>query len=189
MLAVVALIVPVPSPSLAPTPDGGLKGSFDFKRVEITNSVLTWKWTDYNVSPAKSYTKTWRAGSGENKDECDKSYGSDSGGWLPAATYKLKGMFDNKNDLIKARAIYFEDKVCSNGVTWRTGLFIHTEETAAQGQSCDQYCWNGVNDYKSKGCIKVSYADMPSVHSHYHTKGGDGRHEYYDLPAMLVVHS
>ena len=54
---------------------------------------------------------------------------------------------------IKGRVFYLSNKPCWNG-TWRSELFIHSEETAAQGQYCptaydDPFCWEGDYDYHS----------------------------------------
>jgi hypothetical protein len=54
------------------------------------------------------------------------------------------------------------DKPCWDG-TPRGDLFIHSEETADNGQTCgypynEWYCWDGPTDYYSYGCIKLSRA-------------------------------
>jgi hypothetical protein len=101
----------------------------------------------------------YRAGSGNgSQDEC-----AVNAGWLPEGWYNngSEGYQTHKNGAdIDGRAWHLQNKQCYNG-TWRTGLFIHTEETVENGQSCgsgDQpHCWESANDYKSLGCIKISH--------------------------------
>jgi hypothetical protein len=107
---------------------------------------------------------TWAnstAGSGlPNQGECVSNAGRIPNGWYNSGN---DHHVHNKNNLIKGRVWGLQDKVCSNGVTLRTELFIHTEETSTNGQSCptaadDPYCWEtAADDYKSIGCVKNSY--------------------------------
>ena len=128
---------------------------------------------DYNACwPSASY----RAGSGNGgKDGCQ--YGN----WIPNGNYSVRFHQDHYDWTIKGRVWYLSDHFCSsNGVT-RTELFIHSEETRDQGQTCwspyyEPYCWDGDSDYYSYGCIKVArrpvrsdgYSDLGRVHQWYH---------------------
>jgi len=115
---------------------------FEFTRQSNISSPLTMAW---QYGPGYYGTQTWRAGSGVSTDACWVGHG-----WLPTGYYDLRGHWDNYNGTIRGRVFYLQDKTCWNG-TWRTQLFIHSEETAAQGQYCptagdDPYCWDGPSD-------------------------------------------
>jgi hypothetical protein len=185
-LAVVATLaaaaLTLPSPSLAyPT-------WFEFARHSNTFSTLTMVW---HIGAGWYGTQSWRAGSGVSTDACWVGHG-----WLPTGYYDLKGHWDNYNAAIAGRVFYLQDKQCWNG-TWRTQLFVHSEETAAQGQYCptagdDPYCWEGDNDYYSNGCIKLARGGNPSdlrlMHDGWHAKSGDGRHGNFTIGSWLYVH-
>ena len=162
-------------------------GWWTFKRQTNMDSTLAWKWT-YPPSPAQ-HAHSWRAGSGTSTDECRRAEG-----WLPAGWYALWGHWNHYGqDKIKGRVWWLQDKYCSDGVTKRVELFIHSEETADNGQSCsstydDPFCWERAGDYYSLGCIKLArpspVADFPnalgSAHNYYHSYGGSPDHG--DLP-------
>jgi hypothetical protein len=113
---------------------------------------------NYNCSVSTCSSQIWRAGSGSGKTACEKN------NWIPLGSYDVPFHDDNYNaSLIKGRVWRLSDYQCSNGVR-RTELFIHSEETSNNGQSCptsddDPFCWEGANDYYSNGCIKI--ARMP----------------------------
>ena len=166
-------------------------GWFSFHRITNTGSELVWKWTS---DTGRLYTSpTWRAGSGTS------TVCSEIGrGWLPVGWYDTWGHWNHYDGRIKGRVIYLQNKRCADG-TPRTELFIHTEETAGNGQYCpyssdDPYCWEGWFDYKSAGCIKVSYPrggwpdDIGSVHWYWHNRGGSSSHGSYTLDNRLYVH-
>lgn len=138
---------------------------FEFVKNTNINSTLYWRWMDdYGRC---LHSDSWRAGSGVTTDPCQTNQG-----WLPNGWYDLDstGHVDGYGGMaIKGRVWSLQDKNCSDG-TPRTELFIHTEETQSNGQSCssdpdDPWCWDktaacstcgaGTNDYKSEGCIKV----------------------------------
>lgn len=163
-------------------------GNFDFKRVTNANSTLKWMW----ACGTGVCSTSWRAGSGTTTNECERDRG-----WLPAGWYNRHAVYHNYDSTIKGRAFWVEDKRCYNGM-WRTELFIHTEETASQGQSCptsgdDPYCWEGdsvtPSDYTSQGCIKLSPTHIGQAHNHLHdtTKGGSSSHSA--LTMWLNVHN
>ena len=161
---------------------------FEFTRQALNASTLTLVW---EYGPDHYGTQSFRAGSGTSTDACWVGHGH-----LPTGYYDLEGHWDNYDGTIKGRVFYLQDKQCWNG-TWRTQLFIHSEETAAQGQYCptagdDPYCWEGDSDYYSNGCIKVSRAGNPSdlrlVHDGWHAKSGDSRHGSFIVPNFLYVH-
>lgn len=173
---------------------------YEFVKNTITDSTL--KWNDTNTNEVVSLTKSWRAGSGANQDPCDKSTEqSPAGGWLPNGNYDLYQMYNTKDCCeIRGRAWQFQDKACSDG-TLRTELFIHSEETASNGQDCtaaadDPHCWENDDDYKSVGCIKVRYSEpganwgMSELHTHYHNNdGGYSQHGAYTIPNFIWVHT
>jgi hypothetical protein len=98
----------------------------------------------------------WRA-----TNSCVKNHG-----WLPNGRYTLRQYDDYAGNLIHGRAFRLSDKRCANG-TVREQLFVHTEASAGNGQCADaaddQICrWEypRINDYPSRGCIKMSPADI-----------------------------
>ena len=100
-------------------------------------------------------TSWYRAGSGGNLPQS----GCVKYNWLPNGTYNVRLHSDSYNLDIKGRVWYLSDYYCSATVT-RDQLFVHTEETASNGQMCgspydERYCWDGEGDYHSVGCIKV----------------------------------
>jgi hypothetical protein len=139
--------------------------------------------TKGTLSVAPSYR--WRAGSGsgQSTNRCATDVGP-----IPFGDHQFRQHLDNKNDTIKGRAWWLYDMHCvySNpNSTLRLAMFIHTEETASQGQSCptsgdDPYCWDADYDYYSNGCVKVKYLnDVGSVDARWHAN--------YNNPAILSV--
>ncbi|CAL9612889.1 hypothetical protein SUDANB6_05685 [Streptomyces sp. enrichment culture] len=109
---------------------------------------------------------SYRAGSGlgaghaKGRDECAKNQG-----WLPKGTYTVGTRHTRYNgSVIKGYAIPLSDKLCANGRTTRTALFIHSEmtRTGGQGQPENQR-WDGSSDYRSEGCIKLSPNDIKKL--------------------------
>lgn len=170
-----ALVMPAGSPAA--------NGWWTFDRDTNLDSTLTWKWT-YPPSSAQ-YARSWRAGSGTSPYECRRAEG-----WLPAGWYSQWGHWNHYDgSAIEGRVWWVQDKYCSDGVTKRTELFIHSEETASNGQACssawdDPFCWERTGDYASLGCIKLArpspVADFPndlgSAHNYYHDYGGSSTH-------------
>lgn len=177
---------------------------FDFAKSTNINSTLTWKW--YDSYGRCIYSASWRAGSGTTTDTCESF-----AGWLPNGWYDSpSGMNNNWNgNEIKGRVWTLQNKNCNDG-TPRTELFIHTEETYTNGQSCssasdDPWCWDstpanagaaaGTNDFKSEGCIKVRRQSpegswpnaMGDVHTTYHNHGPSGHGAF--RADMLYVHN
>jgi hypothetical protein len=169
-------------------------GWWAFERVTNIDSTLSWKWT-YPPSPAE-YSRTWRAGSGISPYECRPAEG-----WLPAGWYSQWGHWNQYDgSAVRGRVWWLQDKYCRDGVTRRTELFIHSEETASNGQSCtsaydDPFCWERAADYYSLGCIKLArpspVADFPNdlgnAHSVYHDYGGSGGHGSFTDTYELYV--
>lgn len=131
---------------------------------------------------------TQRAGSGSTTDACQKNYG-----WIPDGWYNLKSpghIHHFAGSAIQGRIWRLSDKACHTGVL-RTELFIHTEETSSNGQSCptggdDPFCWEGENDYYSNGCIKLSHGGgMPYMNSLWDS--WDGRHDFYAYDKLYVA--
>jgi hypothetical protein len=178
--AAVAAALSVPATGFANT-------WLEFTRQSNTSSPLTLA-TYY--TGGFSTSQTFRAGSGVSTDACWLDHG-----WLPPGWYDLKGHWDNYDADIKGRVFYLQNKQCWNG-TWRSQLFIHSEETAAQGQYCptagdDPYCWEGDTDYYSHGCIKISRLGNPSdlrkLHDGWHAQSGDSRHGAFTVANFVYV--
>lgn len=129
-----------------------------FDKITNLDSRIQWCWFNPQIYTTEC-SDNWRAGSGQpgHTDGCEVNKG-----WLPTGDYDLWGHWDGYDGVIKGRVFYVQDKVCWNGSATRRELFIHTEETASNGQYCptsgdDPYCWEDVNDYASEGCIKVAH--------------------------------
>jgi hypothetical protein len=164
---------------------------FAFHRYTNTNSRLTVNLQDVYSGQILAQ-QAFRAGSGTSTNECYVGHG-----WLPAGWYDIVGHFDHYDaSLIKGRAWQLSDKRCIGGTgTLRTELFIHSEETAANGQYCptssdDPFCWEGTFDYYSNGCIKLAHAQpYPSdiAYADNDWDAWDGRHGYFRAPTALFV--
>ena len=94
---------------------------------------------------------------GTTQNECRRGEG-----WLPSGWYSQWGHWNDYNgSAVKGRVWWLQDKYCSDGVTKRTELFIHSEETASNGCRTgtsaydDPFCWERL-DYYSLGCIKIA---------------------------------
>jgi hypothetical protein len=171
-------------------------GWWTFDRDTNADSTLSWKWT-YPPSPTQ-YTHSWRAGSGTSQDECVRGQG-----WLPAGWYSQWGHWNHyEGSAVRGRVWWLQDKYCYDGLTKRTELFIHSEETASNGQSCtsaydDPFCWERAADYYSSGCIKLARPspvagfpnDLGSAHRDYHDYGGSGTHGAFTDAYELYVFS
>ena len=103
-----------------------------------------------------------RAGSGSGTDACQHN------NWIPMGDYAVLWHDDNyPGSSIQGRVWRLSDYQCSNGVR-RTELFVHSEETSGQGQSCGpagtdyKFCWEGDHDYYSLGCVKIARRPTPS---------------------------
>ena len=110
-------------------------------------------------------------------DECRKSddpaYPPQTGGWLPNGTWTVQFASANYNgSVIKGPAIRFYDHVCSNGITVRNEIFIHSKIP-----------WPTGGEYMSQGCVKVS-----STGSNPASAGGDIRY-VYDVRAFLSINT
>jgi hypothetical protein len=184
LVMLLAVVAALGSPAAA----SGYYTYFEFARQTNIASTLRMVWQQ---QPGKFSSVSWRAGSGTSTDACWIGHG-----WLPIGWYDLNGHWNNYDGTIKGRVFYLQNKQCWNG-TWRTELFVHSEETADEGQYCpspgdDPYCWEGDFDYYSNGCIKVSRAGNPSdlrlVHDGWHEKSGDYRHGSFVIDDWLYVH-
>jgi hypothetical protein len=158
-------------------------GWWTFKRQSNVDSTLSWKWT-YPPSAA-DYSRSWRAGSGSSPYECRPAEG-----WLPAGWYSQWGHWNQYDgSAVRGRVWWLQDKYCRDGVTRRTELFIHSEETVSNGQNCtsaydDPFCWERAADYYSLGCIKLARPspvadfsnDLGNAHATYHNYGGSSGH-------------
>lgn len=148
---------------------------FQFRRLTNLDSRLAI--AQYDAATGKVYSYVvYRAGSGVSTNECWTAHG-----WLPGGLYNILLHSDSyAGSKVRGRVWQLSDRRCSGGAgTLRTELFIHTEETSSQGQSCGPagtdypFCWEGDNDYYSEGCIKVShYSIMPGLDGYWHSWGG-----------------
>ena len=124
----------------------------------------------------------WRAGSGFTRESTNACRKND--GWLPNGRYRPRLYANYWGSLIRGRAIGLGAKRCADG-TWRTDLFIHTEQ-GDRNRQCpdskgDQACrWEypKFNDYRSLGCIKLSPRDLKALDEawrRYFALGADDR--------------
>lgn len=133
------------------------------------------------------------SGMGSAYSTCQSNLGRLPDGWYSSAH---DHHVDNKDNTIKGRVWGLQDKDCGSG-TVRTELFIHSEETKTNGQSCptsgdDPYCWeSAAEDYRSLGCVKISHANngypdsVGSLNSWWHNQVG-GQHSTYTLRILWV---
>ncbi|MDQ3953618.1 MAG: hypothetical protein M3279_11760 [Actinomycetota bacterium] len=162
---------------------------FKFVKNTPNNSYLSWR----RIDPISGYCKlydSWRSGSGTNTNVCDVG-----DGWLPNGWYDTWGMYHHYDgSVIHGRTFRMQDKKCHNG-TWRTALFIHTEETVDNEQQCsspyvESQCWDGTSDYYSDGCIKLGpNAGMGGAHSAWHNHGGPSGHGAFTASDRIHVKS
>jgi hypothetical protein len=161
-LSALALLLVVPVPANA--------GYFFYWR----NSSLIHGSFDYNCAGSTCNSPIYRAGSGSGTNACQHN------NWIPLGHYDIPFHNDHyTGSLIQGRVWRLTDYQCSNGVR-RTELFVHSEETSSNGQYCptggdDPFCWEGVNDYYSNGCIKLArkpivngYSDLGRIDSWVH---------------------
>jgi hypothetical protein len=147
-----------------------------------------------------------RSGSGTGTNSCTTNVG-----WLPNGTYDIAkgnlnygngtksyvGHVDNYNGgLIFGRVYHLEDKACTSG-TWRTELFIHTEESPTNTQvNCgaggdSNQCWEGNGDYFSNACIKVARGPAGAttavkLHNWFHTEVGGSNSTHYNAVVSVI---
>ncbi|MEE4423095.1 hypothetical protein [Streptomyces bugieae] len=128
----------------------------------------------------------YRAGSGNGgrngTNECASMQG-----WLPTGNYRVLNHTKRHNggrSGINGYAIQVQDKVCKNHRTKRTELFVHSEMNVNGTQGARQpgrdnpYRWDGVRDYYSLGCIKLTPA---------HIKNLFAKAAHYGWPTKLKV--
>jgi hypothetical protein len=177
-----------------PTGAVGAVTTWDYHRDSLINATLTIKLSDPETGRIYG-SQAWRAGSGTVQDACNKAdpaHGDNVGGWLPTGLYDIKGHYHHYNgSSVRGRVWRLQDKACSDG-TLRTELFIHSEETADNGQSCEAFCWDGPNDYYSQGCIKISRGgaaptDLAQANDKWDS--WDGRHGAFTASNKLYVHN
>ncbi|GHB78151.1 hypothetical protein GCM10010377_80440 [Streptomyces viridiviolaceus] len=132
----------------------------------------------------RTHITTFRAGSGlgtaaNYKKEEGKRYRNDcasNAGWLPNGTYKPTTFEIGRNSKIKGYAIGLPNKKCRTGKVWRTDLFIHSEMTKDRKQgprngTDSPQRWDGVQDYKSWGCIKLHPDHIAKLFSYMNKHG------------------
>ncbi|MFE1171581.1 hypothetical protein [Streptomyces sp. NPDC058773] len=150
---------------------GGTYLSFDKNQSDPGNSRL---YLMKSVPDAKdTVLAKYRAGSGDGgpngKNECASSQG-----WLPNGTYRVlahDAHYNGGDQGVNGKVIHVEDKLCENGRTTRAELFVHSEMWPEGSQASRQpgkdspYRWEGSDDYRSLGCIKLSPADIDNLFS------------------------
>jgi hypothetical protein len=160
--------------------NGDLCALWDLPQFCIYNNMSVndpWKMTKGTLAFTEDgvlpYDYRFRAGAGNGStNRCESNAGP-----LPFNDYYPINHYDNyAGSAIRGRAWHLPNSWCmwwepNGGGVLRTELFIHTEETTSQGQSCssEPWCWNGQNDYYSAGCIKVDPKDISSVDQIWHT--------------------
>ena len=157
--------------------------TFDKNWRDPQGSRLTWRvWRHHGGQRTLVENRSWRAGSGFTPRSTDSCKRND--GWLPNGRYRPRLYVDYWGSLIQGRAIGLGQKACGNG-TVRHDLFIHTEQGDRNAQcpdrKGDQPCrWEypKLNDYRSRGCIKLAPGDLRSLvvawRRHF-ALGSDGR--------------
>ena len=151
--------------------------TFDKLQKNQFDSKIVWRLYEKQGSGEKLVeTHSWRAGSGlpgrGGENPCAWSRG-----WLPNGTYRLRQSDNYRGNAIHGRVFRLDNKNCGNGNV-RHDLFLHSEQTVANGQCKDrrgdQNCrWEfpRINDYKSLGCIKMAPRDLAQLtylfHEHF----------------------
>jgi hypothetical protein len=172
LLASALLHAPASATTVTSTRAGQLRGviTFDKNGEHPQRSRLTWRvYRHHEGTRTLVHRKSWRAGSGFTRRSTDACRKND--GWLPDGHYRPRLYANYWGSLIKGRAIGLGAKQCANG-TWRTDLFIHTEQ-GDRNRQCpdrkgDQVCrWEypRIDDYRSWGCIKLSPGDLRELAS------------------------
>ncbi|MGY5132488.1 hypothetical protein ACWGJW_08755 [Streptomyces nigrescens] len=175
---------PASGPSARPAAAGGTYLYFNKNQGNPSNSRL---YLMKSVPNAKDKVLAkYRAGSGNGgrnaKNECASMQG-----WLPNGSYRVLNHTKRHNGGsrgINGYAIHVQNKVCKNGRTERTGLFVHSEMNVNGTQGARQpgrdnpYRWDGVRDYYSLGCIKLTPAHIMNLFA----KAG-----HYGWPKALKV--
>src|SRR6266550_501060 len=115
-----------------------------------------------------------------------------------ALAYRTWFEFARQSNIASTLTMVWQYGTGYNGTqTWRAGSGVSTDACwIGHGWYCptagdDPYCWEGVYDYQSNGCIKVSRAGYPSdlrlVHDGWHGKSADYRHGYFTINNWLYV--
>jgi hypothetical protein len=141
-------------PADAPSAAAATTLVFDKNQDAPTDSRLS-------VYQGEKLWATYRAGSGLGiKNDCVRAKG-----WMPNGNWKIKLKSRTYNGkLIKGYAVYLQDMTCSKGTATRTGMFMHSEmnRDGSQGDS-EPRRWDGADDYKSNGCVKLNPTDIKKM--------------------------
>src|SRR3954447_7154828 len=138
------------------TPANAVAGTyyFSFNKTSSTptsnpSSKLVF-WHSLNPDYPPTQMASWKAGSGQSTNPCQKSVG-----WLPNGHYTIKQAYLNHlggTGGVNGPALELSNHACSDG-TVRTELFIHSS-----------YPWSSTH-YMSEGCIKLASSGTPSTAS------------------------
>ncbi|CAL9333221.1 hypothetical protein SUDANB58_00113 [Streptomyces sp. enrichment culture] len=161
-VAAAAVLVPV----VAAAPGGHAAPAQTTTTLKFVRNVSDPQSSQLAVVRGDRTVASYRAGSGlgaghaKGRDDCAKNQG-----WLPKGTYTVGARHTQYNGtVIKGYAIPLSNKLCANGRTERTALFIHSEMTRTGGQGrSESQRWDGPSDYKSEGCIKLSPDDIKKL--------------------------
>lgn len=144
--------------------------TFDKNWTNPQRSRLVWRvYRHHDGRRTLVEQRAWRAGSGFTPRSTNACKRND--GWLPNGGYRPRLHANYWGSLIKGRAISLGAKRCADG-TWRTDLFIHTEQGDRNAQCPDrrgdQVCrWEypKINDYRSFGCVKLAPGDLRELYA------------------------
>lgn len=192
MVVVASLFLAAPAQSTGSRFRGVI--TFEKNHKSPSSSKLSWRLLERRSSGAWKVveSRSWRSGSGmlgrSGTNSCIRNVG-----WLPNGTYGLTQYDNYPGNLIRGRAFRVDDKRCPNG-TRRMDLFIHTEQGAGNRQCADrrgdQVCrWEypRINDYKSRGCVKLAPKDLAQLVALYKRHFSTGVHQSKDRVVFRVI--
>lgn len=167
-----------------------------------TFPVLTYKYGYYlNSANYCCYTQSWRGGSGASASATNPC--TQNVGWIPDTAapspdnqYRLTHTEANGGTAVKGTAWLIRNTLyggtsttapslanCDSDSAYeRSDLLIHSEMTDSHTQTCaspydERWCWDGLSDYFSNGCIKLSFQ---SIHNNLgQTYGASGSFDWY----------
>ncbi len=181
--ALTAVTAPAADANSALAPHAASRVTLEFVKnaKDPSDSVL-------RVYDGKRIVNTFRAGSGlgtaadHSKGKLTKEgalHRNDCAvrkGWLPNGTYEPTSFESNRNGIIKGYAIGLPNRACHTGKHVRSALFIHSEMTKdgkqgpPKGRDSSER-WEGPQDYKSEGCIKLHPDHIAWLFTHMNRHG------------------
>lgn len=142
MIASLALIALLPAPPASANP--GDMWFYQRNFTDVTKGIFSLG----NIGSGQTLA-SWRGGSGGwgvyANQECRQNVG-----FLPAGYYVIAGWNANwPGTAVQGPVLQLPNKVCNNGYTSRTELFVHSS-----------YPWSA-DRYHSEGCIKLMSTGWP----------------------------